>query len=272
MNCEGPAQLRRTLCDGTPAETKRPMKRLPLRDAAAEESLKEQPSVPKRKRSSGGPDEIFRKKAKPRSIEEIAQCRKQIVQILETRLHSGRASNVARVKDMTAFARATERTLFATASSVEEHCNIKSLDDRLFTLFAALMNRRHRKLEREQNRQLFLRNLIGKEKLNELLATANEIRTLRFSLVSAGCNSSARANGTCHTSHFPKTMPDVVKNIFFRNRLVLALDQEPMDRLSTLDWEDLLLEAKSHIQEYLAWSQHPREQETSSQASMDQSR
>lgn len=159
---------------------------------------------------------------------------------------------------MPAFARATERTLFATASSVEEHCSIENLDERLSALFTALIFRRYRKQDKEQNRGLFLQELLGEEKLNELLSAVEEIRALRLSVAPVkSCNSTAcRASisaGVGNHPPLPQKIPDQVKNIFFRNRLVQAVEHAPMDKLSTLDWDDLLLEAQYHIQEYRTW-------------------
>ena len=135
-------------------------------------------------------------------------------------------------------------------------------------MFTALIDRRYRKQEKEQNRGLFLQELLGEEKFNHVLAAVQEIRTLRLNTASVGCiNSSAciRANnsGSMRLYHpsLPRKIPDPVKNLFFRNRLVQAMDHAPMDKLSTLDWDDLLLEAQGHIQEYQTWSRQQQDDE-----------
>jgi hypothetical protein len=155
------------------------------------------------------------------------------------------------------FAEAFERLLYAQASSIEDHANSESLDTRLNAIFLALVQRRSRKC---LNRRRALWRKLGHEKyklLDSLLQDLDKIRLGRASCRSTRCTAMANQKAAL-APPLPKLqkMPDAVRNLFFRTRLMKVKYGDPISKseeLLPVDWDELIKEAEKHVRDYHAW-------------------
>jgi hypothetical protein len=158
-----------------------------------------------------------------------------------------------------AMAVALEKVLYTTANEEEGH-DPDSLDHRLFKILDVLIQRRLRKEEEKEDREATLRRIIGEKMSLQVMSLVREVKSIRLARVAVACGSCQ--HGVCPTKSresdfvdLPKheKMPDAVRNLFFNIRLVQVIEQMPTNRWKTVNWNEVVDEARLRVQEYNDW-------------------
>ena len=177
------------------------------------------------------------------------------------------------IKDHATLATAVERLLFKmSGQSIDDH--LHQVDKRLFCVLAKLRQKQSlqpvastcgkRKrcqsdVSQIHSKEEWLSSILSsKDTRDEIMYLLDQVRQSRLDWVSRSCGSGAcqhrQAGSACSkppSSALPENMPECVRNLFFRTRLVCACRY--MTEPSDCGWEELMEEARSHLREFEEW-------------------
>jgi hypothetical protein len=189
----------------------------------------------------------------------------------------------------TAFAQRLEELLFKTSKSVEAYADSKTLDRRIKMVIAAMQKRKAKKDQPasavsksaisesviqdqqpvaskvcrsalEQQKRDVLRKILGHDKMNRVFKVLAEIKLLQLGrevtegkpyeplpmCTRGGCSFSVPCPGD-------QKVPLVAKDLFFNTAIVSAYEKEPVERFSSLPWDQLLAQGEARLAAYHEW-------------------
>lgn len=165
--------------------------------------------------------------------------------------------------DVSSFAKAIERLLYAKASQDNNPLVLENLDERIHTLMKAIRKRRVRKQGGHRNRMETLVHILGQDLSRNICKVVTEVKLLRLQRAATACGACMR-NGTCSMApregiaDLPPLMPEPVQRLFFNTRLIEATEKTPVSQLKNQDWDTMLQEARNNIDEYHVWTKAQR--------------
>jgi hypothetical protein len=183
-----------------------------------------------------------------------------------------------------AFVQRLEELLFKTSKSVEAYADSKTLDRRLQVLIAAMQKRKAKKDQPasaasksaiqdqqqvapkgcrstvEQQKRDALRKILGQDKMNRIFKVLAEIKLIQLGrevtegkpyepfpmCTRGGCSFSVPCPGD-------QKAPVVVRDLFFNTAIVSTYEKMPVERFSSLPWDQLLAQGEARLAAYHEW-------------------
>lgn len=152
-------------------------------------------------------------------------------------------------------AKKLEALLFHNAPTFEIYADVETLDSRIRLAAIALVSRqRLKKAQEKKDRHQALIKALGEDKYQEVCDTVKAVQDLRLR-GAASCRCTATV---CQKQIKPipgqRVMPTAVRNFFFETNLIDAAENTPLDKVSSLDWDDMVSQARENMSAFQEWS------------------
>ena len=154
-------------------------------------------------------------------------------------------------------AKKLEALLFHNAPCFEVYADESTIDSRIRLAAIALVSRqRLRKAQEKKDQRQALMKALGEDMYHQVCDTVRAVQDLRLR-GAASC----RCTTTCCQKkiHIPgqRVMPPPVRNLFFETNLIDAAENTPLDKISSVDWKSMVVEAQENMKAFHKWSGMP---------------
>jgi hypothetical protein len=141
-------------------------------------------------------------------------------------------------------AKILEEMLYRSASSFDEYQDLSTLESRIRIVVMVKLQRRMQ----TKNSKAFRTKVLQRCLQSNYLKASELVRAIQ--LAKNEKVATMKCTGGACSRPFQENFPFVVRNLFFDTALIDAFEKTPVQRISSLDWDDLIDTAEKNFKAY----------------------